>query len=156
MACPQEPIPMGWKVWRGAAVPAPLSQFAIDIRDHINQYAYGQVVATTQWNGQRVGAFKSHHTWTYRKQSDGTMKLITDICIPGVSLVLPVVAGSQGIGGTQQDTLDSPDATAAVYGVDDQPGINWKLVALSAGAGAAVVAAFWAAMHFAGKPKLRA
>jgi hypothetical protein len=158
VTCPQEPIPLGWKVWRSAAVPTPLEQFAIDVRDHINQYTYGQVVATTDYNGQRVGAFKSHHTWTYRRQPDGTTKLVTGICIPGVSLVLPVAAGVHGVGGTQPDSLSTPDPTAAVYGADDLASarsVNWGVVAATAAVVAVTAAAFWAAVHFAGTPRLR-
>ena len=155
MTCPQEPIPLGWRVWRGA-VPTPLTQFAIDIRDHINQYAYGAIASTTSYNGQTVAAFKSHHVWTYRKMSDGTTQLVTGLCIPGCSLLVPVAAGTQGIGGTEQDSLATPDPTAAVYGVD--PGApastNWPLVLVSGVAITATIAAFILAIKLAGRPGL--
>lgn len=153
MTCPQEPLPIGWRYWRGA-VPTPLEQFAIDIRDHINNYQYGRVVATTSYNGQSVGVFKSHHRWTFRRMPDGSTQLVQNICIPGCALVVPVAAGTQGVGGTLADNLDTPDPTAAVYGADDVPIVktNWGTVALTAVAAAAIVAAFAAALHYAGKP----
>ena len=155
MTCPQEPIPIGWKVWRGA-VPTPLTQFAIDIRDHINQYPYGQIASTTSYNGQTVAAFKSHHLWTFRKMPDGTTQLVSNICIPGCSLLVPVAAGTQGIGATEQDSLATPDPTAAVYGVDPTGRqTNWPLVAVSGVAIVATVAAFVLAIKVAGRPRLR-
>lgn len=144
MACASEPIPFGWKVWRGP-VPPELVQLAIDVRNHIGQYAYGSIARTVPYAGGAVAAFKSHHTWTWR---DG--QLVTGLCIPGVSLL------TQAAGGTVAavpivDSLDTPDPNAAVFAAD---GINWNLVAVSAGATVLVIGAFFAALHFAG-PKRR-
>lgn len=151
LSCPQEPIPKGWKVWRSAEVPTPLVQTAIDIRDHVRQYQRGTIAKTMVYNGQTVAFWVSSHTWTYR---NGV--LVTGLCIAGVSILVAVPAGTQGIGGTQNDSLDTPDPTAAVYDGAPPESTNWALVAISAGAGAAVVAAFWLALHFAGRKRLTA
>jgi hypothetical protein len=149
MTCPQEQIPAGWKVWRGTEVPAPLIQLAIDVRDHIRDYPRGTIAQTVDYNGQTVGVFVSSHTWTYRNG-----KLVTGICIPGASLIVKQAAGP----GTTQvtaiapDNLDTPDPTAAVFGADDVPApTDWKLVAMTAGLGAAVVVAFLWALKTAGR-----
>ncbi len=83
MPCPNEPLPAGWRVWRGS-VPAELSKFAIGVRDHVSRYDYGAIAEQTTYQGSVVGAFKSHHTWTYRNG-----QLLTGLCIPGVMLVVP-------------------------------------------------------------------
>ena len=87
---------------------------------------------------------------------DGTTQLVSNICIPGCSLLVPVAAGTQGIGATEQDGLASPDPTAAVYGVDPAGRqTNWPLVAVSGVAIVATVAAFVLAIKVAGRPRLR-
>ena len=151
MSCPQEPVPVGWKVWRQAAVPDPLTQLAIDVRDHILSYPYGSIAKTVQYGGQTVGVFVSHHVWTYR---NGV--LITGICIPGASLIVQQPAGTAG--STLQDSLATPDPTAAVYGADDllaeqQPvaSTNWPLVIGSGVALVAVVGLFAMAMKHGGR-----
>lgn len=131
MTCPSEPIPAGWQIWRGP-VPAPLAQWAMAVRDRVNRYAYGSIAETMQYNGQTVACFKSHHTWTNRKQADGTTKLVTGICIAGIALLVPTPNGSGAVGGSM---APGPDAELAVYGADDVPReTNWGLVALGAGA----------------------
>jgi hypothetical protein len=86
--CREDAIPEGWKLWLDPRVPPELTKFAMGVRDRINQYAYGSIAETvTLPDGRTVGAHKSHHTWTYKKQPDGSTKLVTGICIPGVSLV---------------------------------------------------------------------
>lgn len=85
----EAPIPPGWKLWLAPRVPPELTQFAMKVRDHINDYPYNQIAETTTApDGRTVGAFKSVHTWTYMKQADGTRKLVTGIKIPGISLVI--------------------------------------------------------------------
>lgn len=123
MSCAQETVPPGWKVWRGTAVPDPLTQFAIDVRDHVRSYPYGSIAKTIQYNGMTVGAFVSHHSWTYR---NGV--LVTGLCIPGVSLITKQAGVGAGANSTT-DTLDTPDPTAAVYGADDLPSkTDWPIV----------------------------
>ena len=104
-ACPEERLPVGWKQWVDPKVPPELTEFAKRIRDKINSYDYGTVAETVMLpDGRNVGVFKSHHTWTYKKQPDGTTKLLKDICIPGASLVVakepqagaPVMSGEGG------------------------------------------------------------
>jgi hypothetical protein len=149
VSCPQEPIPSGWRVWRQTAVPDPLVQFAIDVRDHVRSYKRGTIAKVVTYNGQNVGAFVSSHTWTYR---NGV--LITGICIPGVSLLVQQPTGS--VGGAAGDSLATPDPTAAVYGADDlaQP-TNWPLVAASGAAVVGVTALFLLALKHAGKAARR-
>ena len=145
MSCDTQPIPYGWKIWKGA-VPDPLVQFAIDVRDHVTSYPLGSIAKTVVYNGQTVGAYVSWHCWTWR---NGV--LVTGIHIRGVSLIVK----QQGTGATlTQDSLDPPDPTAAVYGADDLPataGTDWSLVAVSAGATTAVVGLFLLALRAAGK-----
>jgi len=124
MTCPQEPIPAGWRVWRGS-VPPELTQIAMDVRDHVRQYARGTIVQTLNYNGQTVGVFVSSHTWTYRKQADGSVKLVTGICIPGVSLLTQPPGTGAALGApddtTPPDDLSTPDPDMAVFGADDVP-----------------------------------
>jgi hypothetical protein len=99
-----------------------------------------------------VVARKDHHTWTYKNG-----KLLSGICIPGITLYKPLLTPSlagppgkdlaKGVG----DSLTTPDPTVAAYTND--PGTDWGLVGLSAGAALLVVGAFWAGIHFAGKPE---
>jgi hypothetical protein len=85
----EEPIPPGWKLWLAPRVPQALTQFAMAVRDHINDYPYGTIAETTTDDlGRTIGAFKSHHTWSFLKQADGSRKLVTGLWIPGVSLVI--------------------------------------------------------------------
>lgn len=82
-SCPSEPLPAGWRVWRGP-VPPLLSTFAVQVRDRIGTFAYGVIADALLVDGIPVGAFKSHHTWTYRNG-----QLLEGICIPGIMLVVP-------------------------------------------------------------------
>jgi hypothetical protein len=138
MTCPSEPIPAGWKVWRGP-VPPELVQIAVDARDHIHDYAYGSMAQVVTFNGSQVGVFKSHHTWTYKNG-----QLVQGICIPGISLLVP--SGSTiGIGATAMATT-APDPNLAVWGTEiDQT--DWRLVFWTGLAGAAIIGAFWWILH---------
>lgn len=150
MSCPSNPPPpAGWRVWR-KPVPQALTQWAMDLRDHINAFPYGQTWTTT-WGGEAVLARKDRHTWTNRRQPDGSMKLVSGICIPGITLYETVPAGYTGI-----ENFDTPDPTAAVYGADDVPPAktSWGLVALTAGATLSVVGLVWLGVKLAGAPRL--
>ena len=139
MTCPANPPPpAGYGIWRGA-VPGPLVQWAVDLRDRINHFPYGQQFFL-DYGGQVVIARKDFHQYTYRNG-----RLVTGICIPGITLYQPVpaTAGATALAG---DDLTTPDPTAAVYsGEAERP--NWGLVALSAAAGGLVVAGFLAVLR---------
>jgi hypothetical protein len=150
VSCPAEATPAGWKVWRGP-VPSALVQIAVDARDHINQYPYGQFVSQVDYQGQPVGIYKSHHSWTYR---NGV--LINGICIPGISLMVPAtaVSGSPGVAAAPAaDALLTPDPNAALFGADDLERTDWQLVASTVAAAAIVVAAFWFGLQHAGRAR---
>ena len=148
MSCPQENVPAGWKVWRGA-VPTELTQLAMDVRDHVRSYPYGSIAKTVNYSGQNVGVFVSHHTWTYKGG-----QLLTNICIPGCSLIVQQAPGAVGVS-PMQDSLSTPDPTAAVYGADDVPiqHTNYTLVAVTATAIVATCAAFAYAIRAAGRAR---
>lgn len=98
----EAPIPAGWKLWTEPHVPPELTQFAMAVRDRINDYPYDQIAETTTApDGRTVGAFKSVHSWSYLKQPDGTHKLVTGLHIPGISLVVkqPPQGESIALGG---------------------------------------------------------
>jgi hypothetical protein len=137
------PPPVGFKIWRGT-VPAPLVQWAVDLRDHINKFPYGQVW-TLDYAGATVAARKDYHQWTYHNG-----KLITGICIPGITLYAPKPAG---MAATTVDSLDNPDPTAAVFNTTDAT--DWRLVAVSGVAIVATVGLFLLAIHGAGRARLR-
>lgn len=137
MSCVINPVPQGWRVWRGP-VPPPLTDMAIVIRDHIRSYEYGDIPAQVPWKASDgsdiiAGTLKQRHTWTFR---DGV--LVTGLCIPGVTLVWRPTAGDVSQP-PFQDSIDTPDPNAALYPARE---IDWPLVGLSALAGAAVVGAF--------------
>jgi hypothetical protein len=117
--CPSNPpSPQGFTIWKGA-VPTPLTQWAIDLRDHINASPYG-TVWTTDYKGLTVAARKDYHTWTYRKQPDGSVQLVTGICIPGITLYsASVAAEGGGAAGATDPATATPDPTLAVYGAYD-------------------------------------
>ncbi len=143
-----QPTPDGWKVWRGS-VPPTLVQLAIDARDHINRYAYGTIVKQVDYNGQPVAIFKSSHTYTTRNG-----QLVTGICIPGISLLVPAGAakGTPGVAATPNvDALLTPDPNAALLGADDAP--DWGLVIKSGLAVAAVAGLFWWGLQAAGRAR---
>lgn len=143
-------MPHGWKVWRGVEVPGPIAQAAIDVRDHVRSYSRGQIAREIDYQGQHVGLWVSSHTWTYR---NGV--LVTGICIPGVSVLVPVPRGGMAVGaGTLQDDLSVPDPTAAVYGGAPPESTNWWLVGGTVVATMAVVAGFWAVLHFTDAKRL--
>lgn len=129
-ACPSNPPPpAGYAVWQGA-VPAELSNWAVDIRDH----EIGKVPYWSTWskdyNGVTVLARKDYHTWTYING-----QLITGICIPGITLYQPIAQDAAFF--FREQPTDHPFDSQAFF---------------TATAGVVVVLAlFWAAIHFAGK-----
>lgn len=124
MTCPQEPIPAGWRVWRGP-VPPELVTFAVAVRDRIRSFARGTIADQRVWRGQTVAAFVSSHTWTYRKG-----ELVTGLCIPGVSLLQPIPGG---VGVTNDPGLSVPDPDAATWTAE---GYDWTgtLIGVAIGA----------------------
>ncbi len=128
MSCPQEPVPLWWSVWRGP-VPTELTQLAMDVRDHVRSYKRGTIVQTLDYmdpstsQHKTVGVFVSSHTWTYKRQPDGSVVLMTGICIPGVSLLVqqPLPTGVTANAMPVADDLSTPDPTAAVWGATDVP-----------------------------------
>jgi hypothetical protein len=170
MTCPgNPPPPPGYGIWKGA-VPTPLTQWAMALRDNINNgFAYG-TTWSIPYGDQVVIARKDHHTYTWKKGI-----LLTDICIPGITLYAPLTIASVPPAGT----ITTPPGTAAprTLGADETAIANpnagpastpdqvvpdpslavfsaaptdWTLVVISAGAGAAVVGLFLLAMHHAG------
>jgi hypothetical protein len=116
----------------------------MDVRDHVRSYPYGTIAKTIVYDGQTVGIFVSHHSWTWRNG-----QLVTGICIPGCSLIVQQPAS---MGAAAPDDLSTPDETAAVYGADDVPlGTDWTLVGVSAAAIVTVSALFALAIKHAGR-----
>ena len=162
MACPPNPkAPEGYRVWRQKAVPKPLEQWAVELRDRwMPTHNFGDtttMVFTDPATAKDtiVLARKDYHTWTYHQG-----RLVTGICIPGItlyeSLLTQALAGAApGVGqydaGGGGETFDEavPDPTAARYSQDI--GTDWGLVAATAGAAAAIVVAFWAGLKLAGR-----
>jgi hypothetical protein len=148
-SCPENPPPPGGtRVWRKAVPPA-LTQWAMDLRDHVSSFPYGQVW-TTSYNGEVATARKDHHTWTYRKAADGSVTLVTGICIPGITLYEPLPSG---VTAPDPSDLITPDPSYALYGVDAPPpsSTNWGLVLGSAAALAGVIGLFLLARHYGGQ-----
>jgi hypothetical protein len=148
MTCPVEPLPQGWRVWRGA-VPPELSAVALDVLHNVRAYPRGSIAKSVDYKGQAVGAFVSSHTWTYRNG-----QLVTGLCIPGVSLVFQPQTMASGV--ATHDSLENPDPTAAVFvDLGDAPStIDWPLVAVSAGVIVIVVTLFALALHHGGRAAL--
>jgi hypothetical protein len=143
-------MPLGWRVWRQTEVPTPIVQAAIAIRDHARDYRLGAIAQTMTYGGQSIALWVSSHSWTWK---NGV--LVTGICVPGVSVLVAVPAGSGGIGSATADNLDTPDPTAAVYALDEPPrSTSWPLVLVSGLAIAATAAAFVLAIKLAGRPRL--
>ena len=153
-SCPgNPPAPAGYQVWRGA-VPKELTEWAVDIRNHINAFPYG-TIWHKEYGGQDVVARKDYHTWTYRGG-----QLLTGICIPGVTLYSARPGGSSLVDiGTADDSdpLATPDESFAdaLFDADSSagqpPGPSWPLVAATGAAAIVVVGLFIAAIKYAGR-----
>jgi hypothetical protein len=138
-ACPPGPVPANtWTVWLGP-VPSQLTTFAISDLKTEADHPYGYEWLTT-YDGQQVMAIKQHHTWTYNGG-----KLITGICIPGITLYRP-----KKVGLTEVETdLNSPNQDIAWF--DDGntlPPINTTLVTICGAAIITVIALFFLALRY--------
>lgn len=138
MSCPSNPPPPpGFRIWRGP-VPQPLVDWAISLRDRISTFEYGTTF-TLDYGGVTALARKDHHTYTYRGG-----KLVTGLCIPGITLYSPIAAAAASIEAPADTSL--PDPNAALFPAPpDQT--DWKLVAMSGLATAAIIAAFFWALR---------
>lgn len=142
MACQANPpAPAGYQVWRGN-VPTELTQWAMDLRDHVSGFPYGQTW-TLPSNGQTVLARKDHHTWTWRGG-----QLVTGLCIPGITLYAPASPTvAKAILSAGDPLAGPPDPTAAVFGAEEVQTTDWGLVAVSGLAIVGVLTGFWAALR---------
>lgn len=141
--CPANPpAPPGFAIWKGPVPPA-LTQWAIVLRDRINAFPYGQQW-TASWNGQTVLARKDYHTWTFRKNPDGSTQLAQNICIPGITLYRAAGVGVSGLLG--EDATDparaAPDPDLALYSGAPHP-TSWRAVAAGTAFGATLVGVLW-------------
>jgi hypothetical protein len=157
MTCPKNPPPPdGYAVWRNKAVPKPLVDWAVQLRDRwMPVHNFGDTTTLLYTDpvtgtAQVVLARKDYHTWTYHNG-----RLITNLCIPGITLYQSLLTPAlSGVGETPLEaaaTFDEsiPDPTAARFSGD--LGTDWGVVGATAAAAAAVVLAFWAGLHFAGR-----
>jgi hypothetical protein len=136
--CPSNPPPpAGYSVWTGA-VPAPLETWAIRTLKDIGKVPYGYYGWTLpEEELQKYPAppilRKDRHTWSHRNG-----RLITGICIPGLTLYKPIAAK---VGAGETLILDpataSPSSGIAVF---DPPVTDWGLV-LTGGAAITLVTA---------------
>ncbi len=130
-ACPPGPVPdKTWTVWLGS-VPSELTTFAVNDLKTEADHPYGYEWMTT-YNGEKVMAIKQHHTWTYHGG-----KLITGICIPGITLYRPEKIAITGL----ENDLSSPSPDIAWFD-NGVPGTNWTLVGGSGLAIAVLIALF--------------
>jgi hypothetical protein len=142
------PPPDGFRIWR-KPVPQPLVDWAVFLRDfEMPKVNYGFV--WSDWYGptgsqKLVSARKDYHSWTYRGG-----KLVTDICIPGITLYDQIPTLAQTSYDPMADTLDQPDPNAAVFSQEDRS-IDWGLVLATGAAGVGVVTLFLLALRSAGK-----
>jgi len=149
VTCPTNPPPpAGFVIWKGP-VPAPLTQWAMDLRDHISQYPRG-TTWTIQYGGQTVMARSDSHSWTWR---NGV--LVTGLCISGITLYRPA---SQQAGLNAADATDpalaTPDPELALYSISATRApeqTDWGLVLVCAAALATVSGGFVWGIRAAGR-----
>lgn len=150
-SCPSNPPPpAGYVVWKGP-VPQELTQWAIVLRDRISQFPYGQQWSTV-WGGTSVVARKDFHTWTHRRNPDGTTELVTGICLAGITLYRPSPPES-GLSAADP-ALAAPDPSLALYSISAvQPPerTDWGLVVVCAAALATVAGGFVLGLREAGR-----
>ena len=153
-SCPSNPPPPpGYVVWKGP-VPQELTQWAISLRDRISQFPYGQQWSMV-WGGTSVLARKDFHTWTNRRNPDGTTSLVTDICLAGITLYRPS-SPSSGLSAADvtDPALATPDPSLALYsisGVRPPERTDWGLVTVCAVALATVAGGFVWGIQAAGR-----
>lgn len=149
MSCPANPPPpAGFVIWKGP-VPAPLTQWAMDLRDHINQFPRGYTW-TIQYGGGTVLARHDSHSWTWR---NGV--LVTGLCLSGVTLYRPAVqqAGLNAADATDPATA-TPDPELALYSASATRApekTDWGLVLVCAAALATVSGGFVWGIRAAGR-----
>ena len=140
------PPPDGYRIWRGPVAPE-LTQWAVSIRDQLSKFNYG-----TTWgmwwtppggSAEYVIARKDSHSWTFRNG-----KLVTG-CFMGVTLYQPVPSVALTAYNPSQDSLATPDPSAATFTV--VPGPDWGLVGATAAAAGGVIVLFWLALKGAGR-----
>ncbi len=149
MSCPANPPPpAGFVIWKGP-VPAPLTQWAMDLRDHINQFPRGYTW-TIQYGGGTVLARHDSHSWTWR---NGV--LVTGLCLSGVTLYRPA---AQQAGLNAADVTDpataTPDPELALYSASATRApekTDWGLVLVCAAALATVSGGFVWGIREAGR-----
>jgi hypothetical protein len=153
-ACPSNPPPpAGYVVWKGP-VPQELTQWAIALRDRIASYPYGQTF-TMIWSGTPVLARKDHHSWTNRPGPDGVVRLVTGICLAGITLYKPS-SPSSGLSAADvtDPALATPDPDLALYSVSmtrPPEHTDWGLVLVCAAALATVSGGFVWGIRAAGR-----
>jgi hypothetical protein len=148
--CPNNPPPPeGFRIWRGA-VPEEISNWAkYLLNNELPRAPYGTTWGMTYSSegavSQPVVARRDHHSWTFRNG-----KLITGICVPGITVFQPLSTIALASYNPATDNLDAPDPTAAVFPSPPE-GPSWSLVAASAAAAGGVVLLFWLALKGAGR-----
>jgi hypothetical protein len=134
-------------------VPDDLKSWAILVLQLVSQVDYGMTWTPPEEVAQRYPgppiARKDHHTWTYRKG-----RLVTGICIPGITLYKPMPSGVAGGGYVLDPATSAPDPQLAVY--DTAPTeTNWGLVVASGVAIVGVATLFALGIRSAGKRRRR-
>ena len=97
--CKNPPPPDGFRIWRGA-VPDPLTQWAMGLRDHVAGFSFGTTWGTT-YNNEYVVARRDCHPYTWKNG-----KLITGLHIKGITLYSQVPPVSAVSYNPATDTLD--------------------------------------------------
>ena len=149
-SCPNNPPPPeGFKIWRGV-VPSQISAWAKNL---VYSPAFQKALYGTTWGftytdasgkDQPVVGRRDYHTWTF---ANG--RLVTGICISGLTVYQPLSTIALASYNPASDTLDAPDPSAAVFNAGP-PGPSWPLVAVSAAAAGGVVLLFILALKGAG------
>ena len=141
------PAPQGFAVWQGS-VPKQLSDWAISLKNHSSQYAFGTTWIQT-YNGKQVTARLDHHPWSHDPQGN----LITG-CFRGITLYAQKPTGAafaaEDAAPNVGDPLAvSPSSDMALFDDVSYPpaGTDWTLVAISGAALVAVVGGFWWALR---------
>jgi hypothetical protein len=138
--CSPGPFPTNnWTIWLGP-VPPQLTTFAVDDLKTEAEHPYGFEWLTTEYNGQQVMAIKQYHTWTYHGG-----KLVTGICIPGITLYRPkpvVVTETVAI------DLNTPNTEIAWFDDGEQSTVDFILIAECLGGIAIIILLFILGVKF--------